>query len=147
MAYTTEAAVRAATGMTDTAKITSGTIALKIAYATNDIDSMVGSIYQLPITNVPDLIAMVALEMVSALLYMDEYGEETQNMDKGGQKKYLQMIAILEEIQSGKQKLYYNNVELPRNSLMLPSFYPTKTSSRRDAHNSTHPKLTMNMEF
>lgn len=143
-AYTTEAAVRAASGMLDNTKISQATVLLKIAMATNEIDSKIGDVYVLPLANVPDMISLIALEISSSLLNMDEYGEETQNLDKGWKNKFLQMEAMLDEIQAGKQKLYYNGTELTRTSHKSPKFYPNRLSSDPNAVNSTAPKIRFN---
>lgn len=147
MAYTTEAAVRAATGMNDANKISQTTVLLKIAMATNEIDSKIGSIYALPLAHTPDMISLIALEIASALLNMDEYGEETQNLDKGWKNKLAQMIGMLDEIQAGTQKLYYNGTELTRSTLMLATFYPNAQSDDANSDPCTAPKFTMDRKF
>lgn len=147
MAYTTEAAVRAATGMTDATKISQTTVLLKIAMATNEIDSKIGSVYALPLANTPDMISLIALEIASALLNMDEYGEETQNLDKGWKNKLAQMIGMLDEIQAGTQKLYCNGTELTRSTLMLATFYPNAQSDDANSDPCTAPKFTMDRKF
>ena len=145
MAYVTKALVRSATGMTVSANISDTTIDTKIAYAQAVIDSKIGDVYALPLASVPDIIKFLALEITAATLYMDEYGEETENLDKGWEKRLKWAMAVLDDIQSLKMKLYgTDGVELARSSNKLPSFYPTNVAEE----SGDAPRLfSMNDEF
>ena len=143
-AYTTNALVRAATGMTDNTKITDTTVDAKIAFAQGTIDSYLGDVYTLPLASVPSMISFIALEMASAMLYIDEYGEETQNLDKGWKKKLDQCFSMLEEIQARTLKLRdTDGTELADSDHFMPVGYPNDLSSDPSACQSTAPEITM----
>lgn len=148
MAYSTEAEVRNATGMQNTTNISSGTVVSRIAFADGVINGKIGSVYQLPLSVTCELIHFCSVEIASLMLALDNYGEETQNTDKGWQKKLNAIYAVLEDIRTLKIQLFdANGVELTRNTLRTPAFYPTDASSDPGAVNSTEPKITINQKF
>lgn len=153
MTYTTEAAVRAATGMTNTTNIPSATVTAYIADADSVINSYIGDVYVLPlaiasVTSTPDIIETLSRHITTALIYSNEFGEESEDTDKGWKKRMDWAMGILEKIQKRKLKLRNGNgVEYDRTSLKNPSYYPTDASSEEDADDTTEPKLTMNQEF
>lgn len=153
MAYTTETAIRQATGFNNTTNISSGTVTAYIADADSVINSYIGDVYTLPlalsgVATVPDIIEMLSRHITVGLLYANEFGEESEDTDKGWQKRMNWAIGILEKLQKQKLKLRSaTGVEYDRTSFKAPSFYPTDASSEPDADDSTEPKLTMNQEY
>lgn len=145
MAYIDKTSVRQATGFTVVANIPDARIDAKIAYADGLINSKIGDVYQLPLASTPDIIKFLSLEITAATLYMDEYGEETENLDKGWEKRLKWAKDVLDEIQSLKMKLYgVDGAEFARSSHKLPSFYPTNAA---EATGDAPRLFTMNDEF
>lgn len=147
--YTTKALVRPASGFTDSTLVTDAYVDQKIAYAGGLIDGKIGAVYQLPLASTPDLIAAVALEMTVALLLMDQYGEEAADIDKGWEKRFNAAMAILEDVQALKTKLFNpsTGVELARSTARRMSYFPTGSSSDPEAENSTEPEITRARKF
>lgn len=149
-AYTTKAAVRIATGFSNTTNISDTLIDDYIVDASSIIDSKIADVYILPLPNPPpEIIEMICRVITCALLYFNEYGEESENLDKSWKSKLDWAYSMLEDIRTQKTKLVdgTTGMELPRSSLKQPSYYPTDTSSEPTAENSTAPKLTMNQSF
>lgn len=154
MAYSTEASVRAASGFHDTVKITSATISAYIDEADSIIDAHIGKVYQLPLPTTPKIIRMLSRHITVGLLYSNEYGEESQNLDKDWEKRLKWAMEQLELIREQKLQLVgdpgdatYPGIELPRASLLQPSFYPTEASSDPSYPDSTAPKTGMNTQY
>lgn len=148
-AYTTSDEVRGATGMTDETLITDTYIDAKIAGATGLINGKIGDAYTLPLTTVPELIQWLAMEITVCFLFMEQYGEESADTDKGWDKRLKVLTAMLEDIRLRKTKLYDDTtgVELPTSSLLSPGFYPNATSDDPSYPNSTASKITMNKRY
>lgn len=148
MAYTTKAIVRAATGFSDTTKITDATIDLYIADADSVINAKIADVYSLPLSETPSIIGTISRHITIALLYSNEYGEESEDTDKGWKKRMDWAMGMLGDIQKQKIKLRTSaGVELDRSSLRKPAFYPTEASSDVSATDTTAPQITMNKEF
>lgn len=153
--YTTAAAVRTAGGFTNTTNITTATIEAYILDVGSVIDAKIGDAYLLPLPEVPEIIEMIARNLTKTLLYMNEYGEESQDSDKGWEKLMKWCMDMLEDIRTQKLKLTYNTgsstgtpgAEMPRSSLRQPNFYPTAASSDPSSTDPTNPKLTINQQF
>ena len=146
--YSTIADVRAITGMSSSVKIPDATITAKIVAADAIINAKIGAVYQLPLSATCDMITMLSNEIASLLLTMDIYGEETQNTDKGWERKMKAFYNMLEDIRQLKMRLFdTNGAELSRITTRQPGFYPTDASSDPGAVNSTQPKITMNEKF
>lgn len=149
MAYTDVATVRAASGFSASAKVSDAYITTKITGADALIDSKVGERYQLPFSSTPNLVAWLALEIAVAVLFIDQYGEEAEDKDKGWKKRLDFLMKILEEIRTGKTKLFdaTTGAELSRSDANLPSSHPSEATSAADAEDSTAAKLAMNDKF
>lgn len=146
MAYSTEAAVRTATGFSNTTQITSATITAYLADADSVINAKIADIYSLPLASTPEIIETLARYITVGLLYANEYGEESENLDKGWQKRLDWAMGILDDIQSGKVKLYNtSNVELTRSTRINASFYPTTVAS--EAGEDAEKFITMRQKF
>lgn len=148
MAYTTKAIVRAATGFSDATKISDTTLDLYIADADSVINAKIADIYTLPLSETPSIIGTISRHITVALLYANEYGEESEETDKGWKKRMDWALKLLDDIQSQKIKLYTTaGAELARSSLKKPVSRPDDTSSDPDTDDNTAPYLTMNKEF
>lgn len=147
--YTTIANVRSASGFTDDTKVSDAYITGKIDYAESYINAAISQVYTLPLATVPGLIEVIATEMAKYALYMDEYGEETENLDKGWRAAMEALYLDLQKIAERKLKLVDDSTgeELATNGLRSPSFFPTNASSSETATDSTAPKFTMNQNF
>lgn len=152
MAYSTVANVREATGFydngVDTPLISTDTITAAIAGADGIINSKIGDVYTVPITPVPALIKSISITLAKCLLYKDEYGEETENLDKGWRSQWKSMLELLEDIRKRKSKLYNDTtgVEYPVGGLRSPVFHPDDASSV-NLVNPTAPKMAINRKF
>jgi len=131
MAYTTIQLVRDATGFASGSKIADSYITAKISYADGLINSAMAERYVLPFDSTPDSVAFLSLEITVAILFMEQYGEEAEDTDKGWEKRINFLMKQLELYRTGKLKLIdpTTGVELPRSSARLPSSYPTAASS------------------
>ena len=149
MAYITKDEVRAATNMLNTTKIPDTYLDAKIAYADGAINGKIGERYTLPLSSTPNIIKFFSLEIAVAVLFMDQYGEDAADKDKGWEKRLNWIMKQLEEIRTGKMKLYNDTtgVELPRSSFGSMSFYPTATSSETSAEDSTAPQIEMDKKW
>jgi len=150
--YTTVAAVRLATGFSDTAKITTARIEQYIGDADSTINSYLVSIYTLPLASTPSIIEMISRWLAIGLLYADEYGEESQNLDKGWEKRLAWAKEMLESIKKQEVKLVSESgatagQELARATLMQPTSLPNDTTSDPSYIDSTAPKVSMNTQY
>jgi phage gp36-like protein len=147
--YTTIAKVRSASGFTDDTKVSDAYITGKIDYAESYINAVISQAYTLPLAVVPGLIEEMATEMAKYALYMDEYGEESENLDKGWRASMEVLYNDLLKIAKREVKLVDDATgdELATSGLTSPSFYPTNASSSETATDSTAPKFTMNQQF
>lgn len=144
--YTTEAAIRAATGFSNVTNITAALIVAFIADADSIIDAAIGDVYSLPLDSNPQIIEAISRNITVGLLYAQEYGEETENLDKGWEKRLNFWMDMLKEIQDQKKKLLDSSGdELARTTLRSPAFYPTAAASA--AGESAEPNFTMKTVF
>lgn len=146
MAYCTVQQVRDASGLTNSTNVPDAYITLKIGYADGLINGKIGEVYSLPLASTPNLIAAMSLEIAVALLFLDQYGEEAENTDKGWQKRLDFLVKQLEDIRLQKIKLYDDTTgtELTRTTLKNPAFLPNDTTSDPEYTDPTNPKITMN---
>lgn len=148
MPYTTESSVRKASGFSDSVNITSALIVAYIADADSVINSSIVTRYSLPLSETPDIIETLSRHITVGLLYSNEYGEESQDTDKGWKSRLDWAMNLLNDIKEGKLQLLDSNFdELARNSLLNISSKPNDASSAVDASDSDAPKLTMNEKF
>jgi len=153
MSYTSIAKVRVSSGFSDSAKIADATITTYIEGADNVVNAKVADRYNLPLAiggeaETPDIIETLSNFLVVGLLYSNEYGEESVDTDKGWQERTDWAMDRLDEIQSGKMKLYDSNgVEFDRSTLRNPAFNPSNASSEAGAEDSDQAKFTMNKKF
>lgn len=149
MAYAELADIRAATGFTDDTKISDATINAYLADADSVVNAKLSDVYLIPLSpETPEIIETIARHITIALLYSNEYGEESQDTDKGWRGRMEWAMDQLTEIQKQRIKLRDSNGnELDRSSFYSVGHKPTSASSEADATDSDAPKLTMNMQF
>lgn len=132
--------------MQNTTKIPDAYLDLKISYADGLINGKIGKVYVLPLATTPNLIAFFSLEITVAVLFIDQYGENSGDSDKGWEKRLAWLVGELDKIRDGELQLFNDTtgVELTVRDSILPSHYPTVESSEPDAVDSTASKVTMN---
>lgn len=153
MAYTTVSDVRTNSGFTDSLLVADAVITAKITYADGLINSKIASRYTIPlaiasVASTPKLIEMLSLEMATVLLLMAQYSEQAQDTDKGWERRLKMVQESLDDIASGKSKLFNDSgVEYGRSSTDTPSFYPTTASREADADPHAPRLFTMGKVF
>lgn len=150
--YGTVAQVRIETGFNDATNIPDSVIQTKLDYATGIINAKVAQQYTIPLSlsgtpTVPELITGLANEMAAALLYMDEYGEESQDTDKGWERKWRAILEICNMILDGTLKLFDpdSGQEFDKSAQLNPEFSPNDTNSA--AGGTAEPWLSMRQKF
>lgn len=143
--YTSIQAVRDASGLTSSSKVADAYITAKIGYADGLINSAMAERYVIPFASTPDSVAFLSLEITVAMLFMEQYGEEAEDKDKGWKGRMDFLMKQLELYRTGKLKLIdpATGTELTRSNAKLPSSYPTAASSEADAVPSTAPQVEM----
>jgi len=98
----------------------------------------------------PPLITELAAEIAAALLLMDNYGIESEDTPKDGEKRMTNAMDMLAKIQGSDEaealiSLFdeVTGLELDSGIQDTPSFHPTNTS-KTDDDNPTAAKLTIN---
>jgi len=152
MSYGSIAQVRIGTGFNDVTNIPDATVQTALDYASALIDAKVGQQYTLPLSvggtpTTPDLIDGLANECASAIMYMDEYGEESQDTDKGWEKKWNKCFEVCDMILKGELKLFDPSTgeEYDKSNQLNPVFSPNDNNSA--AGESAEPFLTMHQQF
>lgn len=152
MAYTDVETLRIITGFTgvdedDDYLVSDDTINRAILQAEAIVNGAVASVYLLPFATTPDLVASITEQIAKALLYAEEYGEETENLDKGWKKTFDFQLAILDKIKNGRIFLIDSTgQEYPRSKIKLPAFYPNDISND-DPGDPTNSKITVNEQW
>lgn len=146
MAYSTVAQVRIATGFADDANVTDDVIEEKIASADSIIDAKIGDVYTTPLATPPDIIVEISTQIAKGFLYAREYGEESQDTDKGWKGILEFWMQLLDDIVDQKIKLRgTDGVELTRSNLKLPVGQPTDATSA--VGGDDEPRITMQTIF
>lgn len=147
MAYSTILQIRAATGMTDETKISDDRVTSAITAADSIIDSKIGGVYQLPLSETPGIIEFCSIQLASSILYADEYGEETENLDKGWKSKQAEIFKILDSIFNRTLFLFDSSgIEFPLTGVSSIISYPNDTSNE-DTNDPTAAKFTINRQW
>jgi hypothetical protein len=150
MSYCTEAQVRAATPFKSTSLIASAYVTDKIAAADSIINAKISKVYQIPLavsgaTSTPDIIEEVSIKIASALLYLEQFSEETAGSGIDGAKLLEEAIKILDDIEEQKQRLVNAaGVEYDRSTFMNPVGYPNQSSTD---DGDTEPLFTIDQKF
>jgi len=146
MAYTTVTAVREDTGFSDDSKISDEKIQEAIDEAAITIDGSVAHVYTLPFASTPVELQYLNTELAIALLYANEYGEESQDTDKGWRRRVDYVMEQLDRIQDKKLKLIKSDgTEFATNTLSTMSYSPTAASSA--AGENDEPRMTFQKQF
>lgn len=148
MDYTTVAMIRRDTGFADETKISDATIEEAIAEATTTINGYVSVAYVLPFagSTAPATIQTIATELAIVLLYINEYGEESQNTDKDWERRLNKVMDDLEAIRDHKLLILdENDVEYATTDTGSMSFYPTAASTA--VGQPDYPRVTMSKRF
>lgn len=142
MAYTTEAAVRAATGFNDEELISDEKIVSAITDADSVINAAIGSVYSLPLASTPGVIEAASKWIAISLLYGEEYGEESQDTDKGWAKKLDWAMKLLDKVRDGELRLFNTSgEELNRVATQQVSSFPDTEES--EAGGTAEPQFSM----
>lgn len=149
MAYCTVSDVRSASSLNDATNIVDAYITIKINLADGVINGKIGGIYTLPLASTPGLIKGFSIELAIAFLFMDQFGEEAEDKDKGWQKRIDAIVKLLDEIRAGKIKLFDDTTgaELAGNGLGAPKYKPSDATSDPDAENTTKARVTIGMKL
>lgn len=146
MAYSTVAQVRIATGFSDDAKIGDELVEEKIASADSIIDAKISDVYTTPLATPPDIIVEISTQIAKGFLYAREYGEESQDTDKGWKGILEFWMQLLDDIVDQKIKLRgTDGIELTRSNLKLPVGQPTTATSA--VGEDDEPRITMQTIF
>lgn len=146
MAYTTVDRIRASTGFLNEDNISDETIEEAIAEADRTIDGYVKIVYTLPFASTPSEIALISYEIATAILYSSEYGEESQDTDKGWYKRLEWAMDQLAKIQKKEIKLIdENGDEYARNRASTISYAPNAETSA--VGQADYPRVTMTKQF
>jgi phage gp36-like protein len=146
MAYTTVSDVRAASGLSDSDKISDAFITNIITQADSIIDSEIRMIYAMPLSYTPPVLASASLEMTVGLLYQKAYGEESQDTDKGWKKHVDFAVDVIDKIYQQKIALLDDNGdELARSTLRQPASNFTDVNSVEGEMNA--PRITTLDEY
>lgn len=130
--YTTIKDVRASSGIEDEIGVKDSYIETKIEMAQGIIDGKVGDVYLVPFSggNVPDMIQAICLNLTVSLLYIDQYGDETEGTGIDGRKMFDSTMSTLDLIWTQKVKLRDTaGAEYPRSTLRRPVGYPNASST------------------
>lgn len=146
--YSTEADVRTQAPFKDDTLITDAYITQKIAEADDLIDSMIGQVYQLPLSSNPDTIVYLSKAITTCFLYREQNTNFEVEPGVSIEDFKDNLIQTLEMIRTRKIKLFDSSgAELALTGITSPQFFPTDASSDPSAENTTAPKLTMNQKF
>ena len=146
MSYATIAEIRTASGFNDDTKLSDATITAYLADADAVINAAIADVYSLPVSATSELLNTIARHITVALLYANEYGEESQGSDKGWKNRMEWATDRLTDIQKLKLKLYDSSGnELSRSTLLQPVFRPTADTSEEGEDDE--PRLTKTQQF
>lgn len=147
MAYSNIDTIRLITGFVDDTKIEDDVITSAITEADSTINGIISRRYIIPLSETPALIQLISEQLAKAILYAQEYGEETENLDKGWKKSMDHYMGVLSDIASGKLRLLDSNGdELPRSTVDQPAFYPNDVSEE-SLTNPTFSRITVNSRW
>lgn len=148
--YSSIQSVRIITGFTEAdsngrMKVSDETIQMAIEEADGIIDSKIASVYRLPLVGNSKTLRAISKQIAKGLLYSGEYGEETQNLDKGWEQILEFYLGLLDDIFNQKMILVDEDTgqEFPRSSTKMPAFYPNRRSGR-SLRDNTRSHITVN---
>jgi len=128
--YTTLEEVRISTGTQDNSNISDAYIESKIDMADGIINGKIGDVYNLPLVSVPNILKAIALNLASSLVYIDQFGNETEGTGIDGQKLFDSTMDTLDLIWKQQVKLRDSEGnELTRRNFLQPTGYPNATTT------------------
>jgi len=145
MPYCTEADIRNQSPFKDTTNISSAYITQKIAEATDLINSTIGGAYQLPLSSTPDIIANLAKEITTLIIYREQDKNIEVQPGLEIEKAWKIQMDTLLAIAKRQIKLFDSStgVEFSLTSAATVYGYPNAASSDASASNNTAPRFTM----
>lgn len=150
MAYSVAADLRTETPFKNTSNFPDSLLEQKIDEGDQIINSKIGDVYSLPLSvagveTSHDVINMLSKNLATGLLYLHQFSEEAVGIGNSGQDLIDQSMAILDDIQTQKQKLRNaSGVEFDRISLLKVTSYPSQSSTD---DGDTEPLTTINESF
>jgi len=148
MAYSLVAEIRAQTPFKTSTLISDAEITQKIAEADNMIDSYIGQVYILPLTETPNIIKSISKDITALMLYDDQNKNFEVQPGISIETEWERIINALKSIQIREMKLYDSDgAELALSDRIKPQFYPTAASSAVDSTDQTGAKFTINQQF
>lgn len=145
MRYTTETIIRKGSPFKNSNNIGATYIERAIDEADGYIDSKIGEVYQLPLSETPKIIQSLSTRLAMSFLLEDQdlNIEIAGGVDMTGIMDDVE--SALEEIRTRKLKLYDSDGdEFAVKSRVKPSSYPTKSST---SEGDTEPMFTINQKF
>lgn len=145
MAYTTIAIVREESPFKDDVNIIDAYVTRAIDQADSFINGMIGSVYSLPLAEVPSVIQDMSTKISINNLLLDQNLnlEVADGVNLDAQIE--DVLEMLNLIRNRELKLYdSNDEELLVNSLVKPDFFPTNASTESG---ETEPLFAVNKQF
>ena len=145
MAYCVEADIRNQSPFKNVTNITAAYVNTKIAEASNIIDSAIGGIYVLPLSSVPLIIANLAKEITTLIIFREQGKNMEVQPGVSIEPAWNIQMALLTAVIERKQKLYdpVTNQELSLSDAAKPYSFPNASSSDPSSSSSTAPVFTM----
>ena len=148
MAYSVVANIRAQTPFKSSTLISDAEITQKIAEADGMIDSYIGQVYTLPLSETPEIIKSISKDLSAVMLYDDQNKNFEVQPGININDEWERILSALKSIQSRELKLYDTaGSELTLADRIKPKFYPTEASSASDSTEQTGAKFTINQDF
>ena len=121
-------AIKRQAGLVENQYVSDADIERKRSAAENEIDSAIGHLYSLPLTEIPALIENTTLLLAAGYLDYQEFGSES-----GGVKWLGEARGILKNITSGKRRLLGSDkIELTRLAASRLKGYPDSSCEDED---------------
>lgn len=148
--YSTIANIRTQSAFKDSDKVADTYITRKITEADNIIDSIIGEVYDLPLSETPGIIQNISESLVALLLYQEQNPNIEVQPGINVIEEWNMNIETLEKIRERKIKLYDSNGdELTITDRIKPQYIPndTTTSADADADDYTPRFFEADMDF
>lgn len=148
MAYSTVAQIRRESPFKNSQNVKTDYIEQVIEDVDSIINSYVSKIYVLPFATAPAMIRSLSKDMAVCQLYRDQNPNVEIAAGVSVEDWWTSLLATLQAIVDQEINLIDSaGVEMPKNGLTSPIFYPNALSSASNSTNPTSPKISMNQEF
>lgn len=148
MPYSTAAQIRRESPFKNTQNVKTDYIEQVIDDVDGIINSYVSKIYVLPFISTPALVRSLSKDMAVCQLYRDQNPNVEIASGVSVEEWWTSLLAQLQAIVDQQINLVDSSgVELPKNGLTSPIFFPNALSSASNSTNPTSPKISMNQEF